>query len=175
MIDRTSNFQGDSPADEGRPRGISRRSAQGPPTPDSSPPQPPVKIASRDEIMQRLESVAGLVAIDVLKPQQANVMKGIYHTLLQEHARGQSSAAQAGGIDDAMLPRLQTQPELLNLLTPLLTDAQVRMVMQAHAPNGDGDEPGHAESDGAAPGGHAHTDAHTDAQTDGDGDDHAKP
>src|SRR5262245_36849652 len=87
------------------------------------------KLPTREEIMQGLHALPGLVAMKLLTPPQANVIANVYRTLLAELAR--PAATQAATLtDDDALRILREQPTLLRYLEPILTDEQVSMLLR---------------------------------------------
>jgi len=66
----------------------------------------------------------------MLTTRQADSLRGIYNTILQYHHR-QPAGKVAGSVDQSRLVEiLQKNPELVNLLEPVLTDEQIDMVLQ---------------------------------------------
>ena len=76
--------------------------------------------------------IAGMVALGMLKPAQANAIRASYREILQHHQRTQS-LNQSGAIADMdVLALMQKDPSILNMLAPLLTAEQLAMVMELH-------------------------------------------
>jgi hypothetical protein len=85
------------------------------------------QIPSKQEILAKLAQIPGLVAIGILKPASANSMRGVYAELLRSLTGG-NDARQALATSD-VLAAAREHPELLKLLSPLLTDEQVELLM----------------------------------------------
>jgi prophage DNA circulation protein len=87
------------------------------------------QIPSRDDCMQALAQLPGLIAMKVLTPAQASAIRSTYQALLAELGRQQGSMSQLA--DDQVLQILRQQPELLQILEPLLTDEQIAVVLRS--------------------------------------------
>jgi hypothetical protein len=85
------------------------------------------QIPSKQEILGKLAQMPGLVAIGILKPASANSMRGVYSELLRSLTGG-ADARQALATSD-VLAAAREHPELLKLLSPLLTDEQIELLM----------------------------------------------
>ena len=88
--------------------------------------------------LRAMAQLAGLVALGILKPAQANSILAVYREILQHHQKSQTQARGAGLSDGDVLSMARKYSELLNLLEPFLTDEQIAMVMQ-HDEHGDED------------------------------------
>jgi hypothetical protein len=93
--------------------------------------QPPTnRIPSLAQCLETLAQLSGLVALGMLKPAQANHIRGNLREILQYHYRQLGGSGAAAVADHNVLELLRQSPELMNLMTPILTDAQVAMVMK---------------------------------------------
>jgi hypothetical protein len=92
---------------------------------DSEPPQVP----SRNDVLDKLGRMPGLIAIGVLKPATANAMRSVYGTLLAHLDSGASSSA-AIVADENLLAILRQQPELLKFIEPFLTPDQIGLILR---------------------------------------------
>jgi hypothetical protein len=86
--------------------------------------------------LRAIAQVAGLVALGLLKPAQANAIRASYREILQHHRQSQAREDNQGLSNADVLRLMRDNPEILGLLEPLLTDEQVAMVMGRR--NGDG-------------------------------------
>jgi hypothetical protein len=110
---------------ERSPGGGQRRRAKRPPP-------------SVDDCLAALAHIAGLVAMRLLAPAQANSMRAIYHEILAYH---QGKAQRAEALSNAkVMEILHRDPALLNALEPLMTDDQIDMVMKAEDDDADEEE-----------------------------------
>lgn len=87
-----------------------------------------------EQCLAALAKLAGLVALGYLTTGQANSIRASFAEILRWH-RAAKGGADARRINDHDLrSMLRSNPELLSMLEPLLTDDQIEMVM------GDGGE-----------------------------------
>ena len=87
------------------------------------------KIPSREECLFALAHLAGLVALRLIEPSQANAMRGIFEAILREHNFHHGGRGPQLG-DDVVRKISQDNPELIAMLEPLLTDAQIDLLMR---------------------------------------------
>jgi hypothetical protein len=88
-------------------------------------------IPSAEECLAALAHLAGLVALGILRPAQANAIRGSYREILQHHGRSHARGSAQAAVSDAdLLDLVRTNPALLNLLEPLLTKEQIDLVMR---------------------------------------------
>jgi hypothetical protein len=67
-----------------------------------------------------------------IKPPQANAARAAYHDILAHLTKkSQGSNDSVPLSDDDLLTILRAKPEMLNMLAPLLTDAQLEVVRRA--------------------------------------------
>jgi len=97
-------------------------------------------VPDRQACLLRLAQLPGLVALRMLTPSQANVMRGVYRDILQEHRSSQTAGGQQALPDATVLELARTSPEVVNLLAPLLTDEQVAALMRASKDGCDGQD-----------------------------------
>jgi len=93
-------------------------------------------IPSADDCARAIAQVAGLVAIGLLKPAQANAIRAAFRDIQQYHKSKAKEADNSLSNADVM-NLLRKDPTLLNMLEPLLTDEQIDQVMRN---KGAGDE-----------------------------------
>jgi hypothetical protein len=77
-------------------------------------------IMSEAQLLQALASLAQLVVLRHIDPKQANVLRGIYTTLLN-HARHTRGAATGVAESEELREQLRQNPDLANILAPLLS------------------------------------------------------
>jgi hypothetical protein len=85
-------------------------------------------IPSAEEILAMLVRLNGLVALKLISSAQATVMQRNLRTILDYHVR-QVQGGQPGLPQAALAELCRKDPRILNLLEPLLTDAQVDWLM----------------------------------------------
>ena len=106
-----------------------------PPAADNTQPEPKKdrrrkagQIYDEKDCLRGLTQLVILTAMKLVRSNEANAIKGIYSVILQHHQRTKSTRA-ASQIDDTdVLAMLRTNPEMLNMLEPLLTDEQLQMI-----------------------------------------------
>ena len=86
-------------------------------------------ISSKKEILYKLEQMPGLVATGLLPTVRANAMRGIYQTMLANLSESSADGATAIA-DEDLLAVLRGQPELLRVLKPFLTPAQLDLLVR---------------------------------------------
>lgn len=97
-------------------------------------------ILDAETCLRGLGQLPGLVALGVLKPAQANAIRGSYREILQYHQRSQVRDDRNGLSNVDVLELMRTNPRILSMLEPLLTQEQIAMVMRG----GKGDAGGQA-------------------------------
>ena len=105
-----------------RDAGGSQQSRQG------EPEKPP--IPSREDCLQAMAQLPGLVALGVLKPAQANSIRASYREILQYHEKTQSQRGQDGLSTSDVLELARKDPHIFSLLEPILSDRQIRAAMK---------------------------------------------
>jgi hypothetical protein len=93
------------------------------------------RIPSCEECLALLAEIAGLLAVNMIRPAQANAMKGVLHEILAFHQRAVGGSQPGAGIDSRLLEMLPQNPELMNSLEPFLSAEQVEVLVQG-ATNG---------------------------------------
>jgi len=84
-------------------------------------------VPTAEQCLHQLGQLPGLIAMGVIKPAQASAIRATLGEILRDHRR---TAAAGGAIGDDQVEQLLGQsPEVLNLIAPLLTDAQLDKVM----------------------------------------------
>jgi hypothetical protein len=86
-------------------------------------------FSSKPQILHKLDQLPGLVAIGVLTPTKANSMRSIYQTMLSHLG---DSAPSGGEVvtDEDVIKIMRLQPELLKVIQPFLTQAQLDLVIR---------------------------------------------
>lgn len=83
-------------------------------------------VPTRDECLQALAEIPGLVAMGLVTPAQANAMRPSYIAILQ-HLNAQPAAGPAFS-NDKLREMLRRDPTLLSVFESLLTDEQIEML-----------------------------------------------
>jgi hypothetical protein len=86
-------------------------------------------IPSLEDCLRAMAQLAGLIAMGLLKPSEANAIRAAYREILQHHKSRAKEVEKTLANADVM-EVLRKDPQLLGLLEPLLTPEQVAMVMQ---------------------------------------------
>ncbi len=94
-------------------------------------------IPSENDCLRAIAQMAGLVALGLLEPAQANSARASFRELLA-HYRGRAREAEKGLSNANVMDVLRQDPKLLDLLAPLLTSEQIDMVMNATNEGADG-------------------------------------
>jgi len=93
-------------------------------------------IAGEEECLAALSRLPALVALRMLTTAQANTIRATYTAMLQHHRQQRTKSDHCAGADnDALIAQLVRNPELANLLEPLLSKEQIAAIM-ARAGNG---------------------------------------
>ena len=87
------------------------------------------EIPTAEECLVRLNRLAGLVAVGVLTPSQANTMRAAYQAILQHHQHRQTPTQQSLAGPE-LLAKLRSDPDLVNMLADFLTDDQLNDLLQ---------------------------------------------
>ena len=86
-------------------------------------------IPSEEECLAAIAQVGRLVAIGLLKPAQANAIRGSFREILMYHQKKAKESEQ--GISNVdVLEVFQQDPKLLSLLEPLLSQEQIDMILK---------------------------------------------
>jgi hypothetical protein len=87
-------------------------------------------IPSEEECLGAIAQVARLAAMGLLKPAQANAIRGSFREILMYHQRKAKESEQ--GISNVdVLDVFQQDPKLLSLLEPLLSQEQIDMILKS--------------------------------------------
>ena len=95
------------------------------------------KVPNENDCLEALAALPGLITMKMVSTSQANSMRGIFKTILDHHRKNAAHGDQPHLADDDFQTLLQTNPEMFNMLEPLLTDAQIDMIMRQEAKDGD--------------------------------------
>jgi hypothetical protein len=89
-----------------------------------------------------LGRIPGLVTLGFLTTSKANAIRGAIAELLRWHSSSKYGREQRRVDDESLLSMLRTNPELMGLVEPLLTDEQIDLVTGAAAAQGAGEDEG---------------------------------
>lgn len=112
-----STDEGACPNSENAPQRQSRRRQQG-------------QVLDQQQCLTGISQLPGMLALGLLKPAQANSMRGAFKELLDHHREDRQQARGTVATDD-MIAAIRKDPGLLNLFAPMLTDEQFDLVMKA--------------------------------------------
>jgi len=88
-----------------------------------------------EQCLAAIARLAGLVAIGMLKPSQANSIRASFAEILRFHRAAKGAREQQRLEDADLIGLLRTNPELLAMLEPLLTEDQIDMLTREAAAN----------------------------------------
>jgi len=94
-------------------------------------------IPDAEDCLRAMAQLAGLVAMGLMKPAQANAIRAAFEVVLRHH-KDKAKEAEKGLSNADVMELLRKDPQLLSLLEPLLTSDQVAMVMKAAGGSTDG-------------------------------------
>ena len=83
-----------------------------------------------DACLDALGQLPGLIAMGLVTTAQANAIRGVYSTILQQHHRTRAGRDQAQLDDADVMAILRENPSMLSMLAPLLTDEQIAAIME---------------------------------------------
>ena len=106
---------------------------------DKSRRRKPGSVLDENECLAALSELLGLIALKMVLPAQANAMRSVLATILQHYQRSDAARSTSPLSDDNVMAMLRTNPELISMLEPFLTDAQLAMVMK-EATDGDDEQ-----------------------------------
>jgi hypothetical protein len=106
--------------------------------------RPPPTIASPEDCLSGLSQMPGMIALGILKTSQANAIRGVYSTILGHHQKAKETRTDQTLDNESLLKMLRKDPAMINLLAPLLTADQIKMLIQDDT---DGDETDGTEDD----------------------------
>ena len=88
------------------------------------------RIATEEDCLAGLSQLPGLLTLGMLTTKQVDSIRGTFNSILQHH-RHQPAGTVANSLDQSRLQEIvRANPELANLLEPLLTDDQITMLLQ---------------------------------------------
>jgi hypothetical protein len=87
------------------------------------------RVRSIEECLQALDQLAGMIALGIIRPAQANAIRGVLHEIIAQHRQAATSDASVAALDGDLLARLREDPSLMNLLEPLLTTDQIATLL----------------------------------------------
>ncbi len=87
------------------------------------------RIRSVEECHHALDQLPGMVAMGVIAPAQANAIRGALRDVIAVHQRNAGASPMAATIDRDMLERLRHDPQMMNMMAPLLTPDQIAELM----------------------------------------------
>ena len=91
-----------------------------------------------DACLDGLGRLPGLIVMGLVTTAQANAIRGVYGTILQQHHRTQTGRDQSQLDDADVMAMLRDNPGLLSMLAPLLTDEQIAAIMEEAKEGDDG-------------------------------------
>jgi hypothetical protein len=91
-----------------------------------------------DACLSALGQLPGLIAMGLVTTAQANAIRGVYNTILQHQHRSRAGGDQQQLDDVHVMEVLRTNPGMLSMLEPLLTDEQIAAVMEEVKDDKDG-------------------------------------
>lgn len=94
------------------------------------------KIPSLEDCLFALASLAGAVAMGLIKPAHANTIRASYTEILRHHQKNDSRIDRQGLADADIMDMMRKDPKVFTIMEPFLTDAQIEMLMQ-NAKDGD--------------------------------------
>ncbi|MEX2142015.1 MAG: hypothetical protein WD894_22300 [Pirellulales bacterium] len=89
---------------------------------------PPIPTA--EECLQKLAHLPSLVALGVLTPAQSNSMAAAFREILRHHQRAESGTANSGVANLDVLAIAARDPNLINMLAPMLSKQQLDLLME---------------------------------------------
>ena len=117
--------EADGEPDADQPREEPRRRKRGP-------------IASMEDCLIALASLAGAVAMGLLKPAQANSIRASYTEILRYHQKNETRSDRNGMADADVMEIMRKDPHMFSMLEPFLTDEQIDLVMKNAKDGGHG-------------------------------------
>jgi hypothetical protein len=86
------------------------------------------RLLSEDDCRRMLSELPTLVILKLISPAQANAMTRTLQVLLNETRASQSAGP--AQVDENLFAKLRSQPELLTLMEPYLSDDHVDRIMR---------------------------------------------
>jgi len=75
-----------------------------------------------------LGALPGLVSLGYLSTARANSIRGAYAEILRWHGQARVQREEGKLTDDAVLALARSNPAILSMIEPFLTDAQIELV-----------------------------------------------
>jgi hypothetical protein len=94
------------------------------------------QVLGQQQCLAGLSQLPGLLTMGMIKPPTSNALRGVYHDLLQHYQCTGRDTAKPAQVDEDVIAILRENPAMLKLLEPLLTDEQLKMILQG-LKNGD--------------------------------------
>lgn len=88
------------------------------------------KILSRDECLEKLSALPGLVAMGLLTTSKANCIRGTITSVLQFTTTKAGSESQRDLDPNELASMLRAKPELAKYFEPLLSNEQIGAILQ---------------------------------------------
>src|SRR5262245_19448915 len=76
----------------------------------------PRPVRSVEDCLRALDQLPGMVAMGLLRPAQANAIRGVLRDMIQFQQRAAGNSAANMPLSDDLLQRLRKEPELMNLM-----------------------------------------------------------
>ncbi|MBW3596972.1 MAG: hypothetical protein KY475_06820 [Planctomycetes bacterium] len=86
-------------------------------------------IPTAEDCLDAMARLPGLLTLGVLNSAQVNAIRAIYAGILQYHQRSQARDERQGISNADVIELMRSNPAILSMLEPLLTDEQIAMVM----------------------------------------------
>lgn len=80
--------------------------------------------------LELLQQLAGAVALGLIAPAAANVLRAVYTEILRYRQNSATRSNRTGLADADVLELLRRDPQMMSILEPFLTAAQIAMVLQ---------------------------------------------
>ncbi len=96
------------------------------------------KIPSLEDCLFAFASLAGAVAMGVIKPAQANTIRASYAEILRYHQKNESRNDRNGMADADVMEIMRKDPKMFSMMEPFLTDEQIDLVMKNAKDGGHG-------------------------------------
>jgi hypothetical protein len=88
----------------------------------------PGRTPTPEECLAALGALPGLVALGLMSTARANSIRGAYAEILRWHGHARGQRDEGRLTDDDVLALARSNPEILSMIEPLLTDEQIEMV-----------------------------------------------
>lgn len=98
--------------------------------------QPRPKILSRDECLEKLSALPGLVAMGLLTTSKANCIRNAISTVLQFDSKPTSSDSRREVDSTELAAMLQANPGMAKFMEPFLSREQIEALLQEGSDDG---------------------------------------